>query len=319
MKLRETSNYDICQENGLRFTYSTNVVEEQATIGKIRSVLKIIAKVLCGTLGPYGSTTIIQDAQSHHFATKDGYDLMNRITFDDEVGRTILDIIRQVASNQVLTVGDGSTSAIIVANALFDALTSSHDLFKNVSPKDIVDILNDIAIFLTEDLKKMATPVSDDLHELDTIAAISTNNDKELGRTIADIYKKIGKDGFISTDVVKTYEKDHIEIKHGIEIQRGYIDEVFGRFFENKKVIYDKNPRVLLFNYRITHDDLEKIMIPLMQKTINMEDAELLIIANSYDPDAVNFFKANRTKHLQLGGKQKMPEMNFTAVDISLL
>ena len=68
--------------------------------------------------------------------------------------------------------------------------------------------------------------------EIDTIAAISTNNDKELGKTIADIYRKIGKDGFISTDVVKTYEKDVVEIKHGIEIQRGYVDEVFGRFFE---------------------------------------------------------------------------------------
>ena len=314
MRLRDISNYDICHDNGLLFTYSTNVVEEHATIGKIRSVLKIIAKVLCGTLGPYGSTTIIQDRQGHHFASKDGYDLMNRINFDDEVGRTILDIIKQVASNQVLTVGDGSTSAIIVANALFDALVTNHDTFKNVPPKDIVDILNDIATFLTEDLKKMAVPVSEDLHEIDTIAAISTNNDKELGKTIADIYRKIGKDGFISTDVVKAYEKDVVEIKHGIEIQRGYVDEVFGRFFEGKKVIYDNDPNIILFNYKLTQDDLKDILVPLMQAAHSREDVSYVIVANQYDYDVMNFLKTNRTKHLQVGGKYA--EINFTAVDI---
>lgn len=316
MRLRKTSNLKICQDNKMVHSYSTNVVEEHATIGKMRAALAIIAKTLCGTLGPYGSTTIIQDRQHSHFASKDGYDLMNRINFDDEVGRTVLDIVRQVASNQVLTVGDGSTSAIIVANALYDALTSNHDIFENIPPKDIVDILNDIASFLTEDLKSLTKPVSEDLRELTTLATISTNNDKVLGDTVADIYKKIGRNGFISTDVVKPTEVDSVEIKRGIEIQRGYIHECFGRFYENKKVIYDKNPRVLLFNYALSQDDLKDIMVPLLQAAIDMEDAELLIVANHYDPDVVNFLHANRTKHMQLGGKKTMPEMNFTAVDI---
>ena len=230
-KLREKTNLEICSENNIQYSFLTNFLEESDSRNKIRATLEIISKVLCGTLGPYGSTTIIQDAQGRHFASKDGFDLMNRITFEDPGARTILDLVRQLASNQVLTVGDGSTSAIVVANALYSALTDPEQVktFKKVAAKDIVDILNDLSDYIEEEIKKSAIPVSDDLHELETIAMISTNNDKEAGKIIKEIYEKIGKDGFISTDVIEKKNKDIYEIKDGIEWRRGYIDNYFGQ------------------------------------------------------------------------------------------
>jgi len=113
MKLRNKTNIEICEDNKLKYSFLANTIEESLTKSKIRATMQIISKTLCGTLGPYGSTTVVQDREGRHFATKDGYDVMNKISFDDEVARTILDILRQVASTQVLNVGDGSTSAIV--------------------------------------------------------------------------------------------------------------------------------------------------------------------------------------------------------------
>jgi chaperonin GroEL len=320
MKLREKSNMDICDENKLPYTLISNVVEEKDSKAKMRATSNIIAKALIATLGPYASTTIIEDREGKHFATKDGYDLMNRISFEDEVSRTILDLFRTAASNQVNSVGDGSTSAIVVANALFQTLTDKDQIehFKKISPKDIVDILNFIANIIEEELKKSAKKLSPDMHELDKIAAIANNNDYEVGHMIADIYRKIGVYGFITQDYINKQDKDTYELKSGIEWNRGYIDKFFFRdsnknnLAEGNKISYVNNPKVILFNTTMTYDDLELVVIPLMKQALNQENSELLIVANDYSAEAIEFLKTNRIKHLT----QNTVEMIFTPVDI---
>lgn len=316
MKLRNKTNTEICEENDLPYTMLTNVVEEKHSRDKMRATSELIAKALIATLGPYGSSTIIQDREGRHFATKDGYDLMNRISYDDEVSRTILDLFRTTASNQVFNVGDGSTSAIVVANALFQALTDSRNIekFQEIAPKDITDMLNDIASFVEEELKKMAIPVSEDMSELDIIAAIANNNDHDAGEMIGNIYRKVGEYGFISMDVVNKQEKDSYEIKSGVEWGRGYIDPLFARDYKDGKIAYNGNVKVILSNSTLTYDDLELGLLPLMKAAFNQEDVELIIVANDFDADVIDFLRANRTKHMMLGGNQ-IP-MNFTAVDI---
>jgi chaperonin GroEL len=315
MKLRKKTNISISEENKLPYSFLTNTVEESMTKSKIRATMQIISKTLCGTLGPYGSTTIVQDREMRHFATKDGYDVMNKISFDDEVARTILDILRQVASTQVLSVGDGSTSAIVVSEALYSALTdTSHDaMFSRVAPKDILDFLNDLSTYLEEELKERAQPISDDMRELETVAMIATNNDKETGKFMKQIYDKIGRFGFISTDVLEKKEKDSFEVKQGIEWQRGYIEDYFALGRNNKKIIHDQEPRVFLSNSTLTFSDLEALVSQLVGDVCGKQKAELVIVANNFDEDVKNFFKINRTKHLSGKG---IPEMVFTAVDI---
>jgi chaperonin GroEL len=315
MKLREKTTIQICEENNLPYTFLTNIVEESNAKAKVRATLEVISKTLCGTLGPYGSTTLIQDREGRHFATKDGYDLMNRLSFSDEVSRTVLDLVRSIASTQVLTVGDGSTSAIVVANALYNALTDPEKtkFFKKVAAKDITDILNDLSEILEEEMKSRAVPVSEDLSEIETIAMIATNNDKNSGKLFKEIYDKIGTFGFISTDVLEKKEKDSFEIKQGIEWQRGYIDDYFAKGYENKKIIHDTEPRIFLTNSTLTYNDLEILLSQIVGDVCGKQKAELVLIANDYDEDVRTFLKANRTKHL---GMNKAVEMIFTAVDV---
>jgi chaperonin GroEL len=314
MKLREKTNVEIAKENGVEFSFLTNVVEEKSTKAKIRATLQVISKILCGTLGPYGTTTIIQDREMKHFATKDGYDLMNRINFNDEISRTILDLVRQVASNQVLTVGDGSTSAIVVSEALFSAITDPElKLFDRIAPKDILDALNDISEFLEKELKLSAKPISKNLDELEIVAMISTNNDRATGKLIKEIYQKIGEFGFISTDIMEKKDKDSYIIKQGIEWGRGYIDDYFVKGYNNKKIIHDKEPRVFLTNSYLTFDDIEILLSEIIGDVCGKQKAELVIVANGFDEDVKTFLKANRTRHI---GMTKNPEMIFSAVDI---
>jgi chaperonin GroEL len=315
VKLRDKTNYQICKDNGIKYQFMTNTVEEKDAKSKIRVALAMTAKLLNGTLGPYGTTTIIEDAQGHHFATKDGYDLMNRIQFQDATCRTVVDLVRQLAKDQVFTVGDGSTSAIIVANALYSELTDfgKNDFLAQMAPKDITDILEDISEYLEDEISKEATPLSPDMHELETIAKISLNNDAEAGRLVSDIYRKIGKNGFISTDVLERCDKDRFEVKEGLEWKRGYIDPCFGDFSDNRIVKYDDRPYIFITNSTLTGDDIQLFLADLIKRCCVDSDSRLLIVCNDYDDYVHTFFKNNRIKHLGLSGAK---ELDFTVVDI---
>jgi chaperonin GroEL len=315
MKIREKTNLDICNDNDLKLAILTNVVEEKTTKNQIRATMQLIAKALCGTLGPYGSTSILEDqGLKHHLVTKDGYDLLTRMTFDNEISRTILDILKSISSSQVSTVGDGSTSAIVVASSLYEAITdpANKEMLSKVASKDIVDMLNYLAEILEEELKKAAKPISEDLHELDTVGAIAVNNDKECGKMVADIYRKIGKYGFITTDAVEQIQKDTVEYKEGIQWKRPYLEDYFAINIPSKKVVHEE-PYLFLTTEVLTQNHLQLLMDVIGYAA--RESRPLLIVCCGADQDARTFFKKNRLKHLAMSDR-KTPELVFTVVDI---
>lgn len=311
-KLRDKTFEEICQENNLNFPLITNIIDEQLTINKIRSTMEIIEKTLARTLGPYGSTTIIQDKDGKHFMSKDGYDVMNRLRFQDEASRTIHELIRKISAEQVMRVGDGSTSAIIVASELYKYLTdknTKNELFKDIAPQDILNILNELYVLLEEYIKSHVKKVSDDWHELEQIATIAANNSPETGKMIKKLYDIVGEYGFITTDIVQAYEKDTIEKKDGIEWQRGFIDQMFAHAHGTKdmKIVYETNPAVFISANKLIYDDIE-FLFDLLGVVAGNEGKELIIIAPGYSEDINFFFKKNRQDNINL--------MDFTCVDI---
>lgn len=315
-RLRNISNKEICEENGLKYEIMSNIVDEQAAITYIRSTMQIIAKTLASTLGPEGSTTILQDREGAHLITKDGLDVVSRLTFSNQIAQTVLDVVRSISREQVGTVGDGSTSTIIVANALYQELTSeeNNELFKKISPKTILDILNDISDYLEEELKLKAAPLSEDFKELEKIAGIAMNNDIDGGKMIAEIYQNVGKNGFIHLDKFERYEKDFIDYKKGITWKRGYIDTFYGEMepYEAGKVIH-KEPMVFITDGSITYEDCENYFKDIIPHVCNVLNKELVIIANYITDEARNFFKTARNYH-KINPRQS--EKVFTIVDI---
>jgi chaperonin GroEL len=310
-RLREKTNLMICDENELKNPIFTNVIDEDLSRKKIRAVMNIISKALISTLGPDGSTTILQGRTKDHLVTKDGLDVVSKIAFQDEVSTTILDLVKQISMSQVQQVGDGSTSAIVVANALLQGLTDKkNDIIRKVSPKVVTDMLNMISSYLEDELKHSATQISPDMHELEYISAIAMNNDDEGGKTMADIYKKIGKYGFITTDTKEKYEQDFVEYKRGVSWQRGYIDPCFGENYDGQVVIVD-HPKVFITDKDITYDDCEKLYSQMIGMICGKQRQELVIIAPNIDSEARAFFRTNRQIN-----KLGHPELKFTVVDI---
>ena len=312
MRLRDKTNLEICKENKIRSILLTNVVDEKISKNKIRAALEIIAKALSCTLGPDGATTILQDPQRKHLVTKDGLDVISRMTFQDEIARTVLDMVRSISSNQVLSVGDGSTSTIVVANAMYQEFTSEEnkEVFKYVSPKVIVDILNTLSDYVEKHLKDSAIPVSEDYHEIEKIASIAMNNDDNIGKLMTDIYRKIGKYGFISTDTSEKYETDLVDYKKGISWKRGYIDPVFGERYEGNKVIH-KKPKVFIILGDVDINDCDTLFGPLITKICGDNDQDLLIVGNYFTDEVKNWFFNVRQSY-----KLKKKELRFTVVDM---
>ena len=101
----------------------TNIISNEDLKKIMFETLQFLSNTLSRTLGPFGTTTIIQDRMLNHTITKDGYTLLKKIYIEEEEARTILDLVKKISRNLVRRVGDGSTSSIIIANSLYRFMT----------------------------------------------------------------------------------------------------------------------------------------------------------------------------------------------------
>lgn len=307
---------EICKANNLPYVYGTNITDSSFTVGKITAALECIAKIEGSTLGPYGYTTILQNPDRNHLVTKDGYDILQRISFDDDVATTVQEILKTIAGSQVTIVGDGSTSTIIVAKELYIALTkedNSKTSLSIIAPKDVINMLNYLSKRLDTLVKAEATQVSKDLHELDYIATVANNNDAETGKIVADLYRKIGEFGFVTTEYVSSGVVDEIEFKEGVKWRRGYMDKAFAVSNKGSKIVKHENPLVFLTNNPLIFTRDAEMMRQVIGHAVS-HNKEILIVCNAADEDMMTFFKTNRTKHL---GRNDVVELKFTLVDIN--
>ena len=150
-------------------------------------------------------------------------------------------------------------------------------------------MLNTIAEYVEKKLPEEAIPLSDDYRELKKIASVAMNNDDVIGDIITEIYQKIGKYGFISTDISENYESDSIEYKKGISWDRGYIDPVFGERYDGNRVIH-KKPKIFLTDGTISIADCDNLYGALITKICGDNNQDLVIVANYITDEAANWF-----------------------------
>lgn len=281
----------------LKLTLRTNIVSNEELKDIMKETLGFLSATLSKTLGPYGTTTIIQDrALLNHQITKDGYSLLKKIFIDEEEARTILDMVRKISRNLVRKVGDGSTSSIIIANSLFNSITdvmSKHQ----VPAKDLLAILNDMAEILSERIRSMATPVSDDMSELEIIAAVSTNNDRKYGALIMEIFREVGKHGFVTLEKSRS-EKTYFDVTRGFEIPRGWINQLMVNQ-PDEKTCELHDPYVLMVDDMVREEDLPFIA-EVCGDIVARGGQTLAIVAKGFDNAVSTFFHVN----LQRNGLQ---------------
>ncbi|QXN70150.1 putative chaperonin GroEL [Bacillus phage vB_BspM_Internexus] len=273
---------------------NSNVANQIKTKEVITETLNVLTTILSNSLGPYGSTSIIQDKLTvNHAITKDGYSILNKIKFDNEIASTILDIVKKISRSLVREVGDGSTSAIVVSNSLFKELDSLISEFK-VPRKDIIDTLAKFEEVLVEFIKKEATEITEENFDIiKEIATVSNNNDEKAGQIIYDIYKEIGADGFInlelSDDVVDSYT-----VTKGIELNRGYITNDFANQVDKVTTEF-KDALVFMSNQTLDADDSDLIG-DLMGSVMFDRHKPLVIISKGYSSEIANMLRINHRR-----------------------
>ena len=260
-----------------------------------RNVLNYISSILEKSLGYYGSTTVIQDQIYGHFITKDGFSILKKIKFSDEIASTILSIITEISRNMVREVGDGSTSSVVVAASLFNNLSKDEDL-KDYPPHLIIKSLNHIEKILTEELNKKAIKINDNNFDIiKNIATVSNNNDEDCGNIIYDIYKEIKNEGFVFLENSHN-EKDHYEILNGLEISRGYIDRCFANQLD-KVTCSLEDPYIFLCNDTMDDTDLNFMLDNVIGPIVGQRMKPVIIVAKNYSLEFVNCWKINKTKN----------------------
>jgi chaperonin GroEL len=271
---------------------TSNVMTREETTKVIGETMEYLANILSRTLGPYGSTTIVQDRQLQHFMTKDGYSVLKQIMFKEELPKTVLDLVKNISKNLVRTVGDGSTSSIIVSAKLFNDLLELPKEF-NIAPKDVVDMLNVAGEIFARFIKRDANKINDNMDRIEDIATISTNNDRETGKLIAEIFKKVGRHGFINIELGKG--KDRYEVTSGTEVTRGYIDYTFANL-EDKRTFEGEDALIFMCNGTLGKEDLPLVSEVMAQVCLQFA-RPLIFVAKDYDSYFKTFLHENKMKN----------------------
>ena len=191
---------------------------------KLISGITKMSNAVKSTLGPMGNTVLIESPQHTHgiTVTKDGVTVAKSINLLDPVENLAVQMMREAADKTASSAGDGTTTAIVLTEALV-----KHGIDKITADDNKTEVLREIVKETEEVIKRLqekSTPVSDKM--LKDVAVISSNNDQEVGTIIADTYKAVGTNGIVTVE--KSQNSDTtFETTKGIKIDRGYSSHLF--------------------------------------------------------------------------------------------
>src|SRR5699024_388622 len=205
---------------------TNNVIDEEEYKERITLLFEDVANKLSKTLGPFGATTVL-DKVGDVMLSKDGWQVLKKLAYMDEVQNTLLGLIVKIAHQVVMRVGDGSTTSVVGANQLLKQIDQIAKV-SNLRPKQLLDTLEYIVEDVCETIQSNATPINKegDLDEIYKLALVSTNGDKEIAEMIRTIYKETGNPAIEfnkSKSSVTTFE-----VINGYKLQfMTYIDRIF--------------------------------------------------------------------------------------------
>ena len=253
-----------------------------------RGVTKL-ARTVKVTLGPRGRNVVIQKSFGSPLVTKDGVTVAKEVDLEDAYENMGAKMVREVASKTSDVVGDGTTTATILAEAIFNEGMKA--VVAGVNPLHMKNGMDKAVEDVVEQLKAMSISVKDSKESIAQVGAISANNDAEIGALLADAMEKVGKDGVITVDEGKTL-KTEVEWVEGMQFDRGYLSPYFVTDPQKMECVLD-NPYILLFEKKISSI---KSFIPVLEAVIN-SGRPLLIIAEDVDGEALATLVINRMRN----------------------
>ena len=287
----------------------SNILTEDLFKDRTKNVFSFVANALSRTLGPYGAPTILEQVGEYK-VTKDGFNVLKRIHFDNPIEENIMNLLVNISSQVVIKVGDGSTSSIVAAHHLLQELEKVTKQ-TNLRSKELVTRLQRIIRVLTTKIKENATKIEGSMgstfHDIYRVAMISTNGDEHVSEIIRSIYEHTNNPAIEfknGNDANHTYE-----IINGYQANVKYIDPIF--VTNDMGVAEAHRPIVLLFDHRLDrHNHLEFIQIVL--DNIRSQRRKLVVVAPGYDKSILQVIKALVNDEVRRTGETSII---FTAVE----
>src|SRR5881296_1418061 len=210
------------------------------------------------TLGPKGRNVVLDKKYGSPTITKDGVTVAKEIELKDATENMGAQMVREVASKTSDIAGDGTTTATVLAQAIFREGVKTVAAGANpMALKRGIDRAVEVAV---GEIKKLSKPVKGDM--IAQVGTISANTDKQVGGIIAEAMKKVGKDGVITVEESKTMDTT-LEVVEGMQFDRGYLSPYFVTDAESMKAVLE-NPAILLSEKKISS---MKDLLPLLEQT----------------------------------------------------
>jgi chaperonin GroEL len=261
------------------------VFEEDAREAIQRGVEKL-AKAVVTTLGPRGRNAILDKGWGAPTVTKDGVSVAEEIQLNNPYEQMGAQLVREVASKTSDVAGDGTTTATLLTDAIFNR--GLRAVTAGAAPARLIAGVKDGAAAVVTALEKAARPVS--TSEIKQVATISANNDAEIGKLISQAMDKVGKDGVITVEDGKTMETE-VTIVEGMQFDRGYLSPNFVTDTTSMEVVFEK-PLILVHEDKI--NSIQKLL-PILE-AIKDTNRPLLIIAEDVEAEALATLVVNKLR-----------------------
>ena len=257
-----------------------------------RELLKEGVDALCNavkvTLGPKGRNVIIDKKFGAPHVTKDGVTVAKEVELEDTFANMGAQMVREVASKTNDDAGDGTTTATVLAQSLISV--GIKNVTAGANPMDLKRGIDAAVEKVVESLKAQSQVVGSDFDKIEQVATISANNDRKIGKLIAEAMAKVNNEGVITVEEAKGTET-HVDVVEGMQFDRGYISAYFITDTEKMEAQLDK-PYILITDKKIsTMKEIMGILEPVAQS-----GRSLLIIAEDVDGEALSALVVNKLR-----------------------
>ena len=261
-----------------------NLEFDQPGRDKLIQGITKISKAVKSTLGPRGKTVLIESPE--HIGgmtiTKDGVTVANSIFLEDPVENLAVQMLKDAARRTANSAGDGTTTAIVLTEAIIKA--GERGLTEKNNIAEVVKGINKFSKIILKDLKKNSRRITK--ARLLDVATISANNDKTIGKIIADAYNKVGKNGIVTVERSQNHET-YATVTNGIKIDRGYTSNLFITNQKNDESVLE-DTLVLVCDQEISNIlQIENVLKPIIQQN------KKLLIIGPCSVNVVNTLAAN--------------------------
>ncbi|MCB0655903.1 MAG: chaperonin GroEL [Saprospiraceae bacterium] len=255
---------------------------------KLKNGIDALANAVKVTLGPKGRNVVLQKSFGAPSITKDGVTVAKEIELEDPVENMGAQMVKEVASKTADQAGDGTTTATVLAQAMVTA--GMKNVTAGANPMDLKRGIDKAVRAVVENLHSSSETIGDDFKKIQQVAAISANNDDEIGALIADAMKRVSKDGVITVEEAKGTDT-YVEEVLGMQFDRGYLSPYFVTNTEEMTTEYE-NPLILIHDKKISN---MQDIVPILEKAIS-SGRPLLIIAEDIESQALGVLVVNRLR-----------------------